>query len=638
MMVQLYLNNQLCDLYGNETIATDYSIAPISNIASRGSAKSIAFKIPLTANNRAIVENANVIVNATTLPYRFIPAKLKANGLSQGIEFAQIESIKDDISIRLFGSNIDFYSIIKGLKLEDLGDVWGHHWTLANAYASRNNTSGYIYAMIDFHTDSPHTAGAIYIDNTTPQIDVRGLLPCVFLHSIISEIVTQAGFTLAGDFITDADYRSIVIPALGLSNEFNSRVTQTFTAASTSINPLWIEAGFAGVSLVKGSTVTITRISTGQSITLEARQDIVLPDTPVINTFNLVSEVGISSGLTFYAGTDNATDPAMVSGFVVGQLYRIVMNLEFTNTYENGNVIVDYGYDYISPFDVEILGTFTIGEGFDASLNLSYMLPDIKQSDLLKDTAQKFGLIFQVDNANKIVHVRRFSEILDNIGNALDWSEKVDYSEKPEQQFNSDYAQRNLCVYSEDDTVKKPVGTDSEILIDNQNLEAESKLFESPFAASEQVFRFNGHSIAQIKMFTDLGGADEEIADVEPRYLIVRMQTFSPVFTYTDGSTDLTTAEVPLTHFILPGQSFNAGFANNLLDNSADLIALIQEYKLVQMLMRITAADINQLDFFKPVWIELNGQPGCYFYISMIKQFKVTSKESTEVELVKLNT
>lgn len=628
-MVQLYLNNQLCDLYGSEEIATDYAIAPIANIASRTGAKSVSFNIPLTANNRGITENPNVIVNDSTLPFSLIPAQLKANGLDQNLEYAQIKTVKDDISLSLFGSNIDFFSILKGVKLADLGRVWFHEWTLFQAYSSRNNTEGYIYAMIDYHSDSPNG----YINDTDQEIDVRGLLPCVFLHSIISEIITQAGFTAEGDFLTNANYREVLIPAFELKEDFKSNEAVTFTAANTSIVPLYLDAGELNLTLKSGGTVTIQNLSGTQRIVLRVREDFPLPATPTVQRFGML-EVVSATGLTYYDGTDNTTDPATVSSLTVGEVYTIRFDLTVINTTPETNILFILGYEDGTPV---IVDGSNLGTAFSSTLQVNRMLPDMKQSDLLKDTCQKFGLILQVNNQTKVVSIRQFREIKENIPQAKDWSDKVDYSEKPEIQFDSDYAQRNTATYTDDDTVKKPVGTDSEILIDNDNLEAEKELFESPFAASEQVTRFGGYSIAQIKYFTGLGTAEESTENVEPRYLIRRTETFS-AFTYTDGTFTFTAADIPLTHFILQDQPFNAGFENNLLDNSSDLIAMIQNFRSVKMLLRINASDINQLDFFTPVWIEIKGQTGCYFYVSLIKQFKVTSKESCEVELGKIIT
>lgn len=624
-MVELYLNNQKVDLYGKETIATDYSIAPIGNIASRGSAKSITFKLPLTANNRAVIENANVIVNETVIPYRLVPAKLYANGLTQQIEFAQIKSIKDDISITLFGSNVDFFGILKGLKLSDLGDVWDHQWWLTTAHASRGNASGYIYAMIDFNADdfmSPYTATAI---------DVRGLLPSVFLHSIISEIISQAGYTAEGDFLLNADYRNIILPCGGIKSGLYGE--GSLVKALSTVDQIDTDGVFGVVLAFPDIVNDPLNLFTGTEYTV-----IISGTFSLKVTFDWVGFFALGFALVYVDVNNTDTIGEFYIPSAGGTAVIDIVDVEL----QAGDIVRVHLFDpeqdttILAGAEFEITAApedVVFGDQFDVAANL----PDMKQSDLLKDTAQKFGLIFQVDNPRKIVHIRRFSEIIANIPRAKDWSDKVDYSEKPEIEFESEYGQRNLCEYKEDDTVIKPEGTDSEILIDNDNLAGEKKLFESPFAASEQVLRFSGVSISQIKIFTDLGTAGQSMDEVEPRYLIKRNHSFS-VFTYRAGATvhSYGTITVPITHFILPEMDFNAGFENNLLSNSSDLIALIQQFKTVKMLMRITAADINQLDFFTPVWIELKGQPGCYFYISEIKQFKVTNNESTDVELVKL--
>jgi len=49
--------------------------------------------------------------------------------------------------------------------------------------------------------------------------------------------------------------------------------------------------------------------------------------------------------------------------------------------------------------------------------------------------------------------------------------------------------------------------------------------------------------------------------------------------------------------------------------------------------MRLSAVDINQIDFSKPKWIDLYN---CYFYLSFVNQYKVNQVDSTEVELIKL--
>jgi hypothetical protein len=55
--------------------------------------------------------------------------------------------------------------------------------------------------------------------------------------------------------------------------------------------------------------------------------------------------------------------------------------------------------------------------------------------------------------------------------------------------------------------------------------------------------------------------------------------------------------------------------------------------KIVNALFRLRVNDIYNLDFSRPVYVDLFSE---YFYINQIKQFKLTSQASTEVELVRI--
>lgn len=628
MRVQLYINDALCDLEGRETIAASYSISPISDISKRTSFASISFNLPMTNNNREIFESAEVIVNDSTLPYSIMKARLYVDGIDQMIRQAEIVSVQDTYKVRLYGGNVDFFALIKDRKISELGTQWNHVWDIDNVFGSKDNTSGYIYPIIDYYTDSPNS----FIDNISDEIDVRGMLPAVFLHSIIDKIITDAGYTLVGDIFSDSDFMSIVIPSSGLSgheiriiNEIDFEVNDSSVLV---VNPLitnFTESGNPSdkIELLEGSEITVTGINDpSQTITVRCFRDEFMIGLSVgFQNFEVVNQ----QGLSWTSGS--------VGALTFGQRYKITVDLTFRNSsYATVNSLIYYTYglgisDYWIPeFDFG----FVPGTYFQPLTSIG----DIKQSDLLRDTAQKFNLIYQVDSINKIVYARQFSEIIDNKGNAIDWSGKVDYTEKHLIEFSSQYAQLNRCRYSDDETVVKPAGTDFNILINNENLKPDGTLFESPFAASQQVTRFGGISISQIKLLTDWMSVDAEIGNAEPRYLYIRRGLFS-TFVYTNGVDNEIATDVPLTHFILTGE-YNLGFADSLINNSSDMIAMIQQYKQVTIPIRLTPADINQLDFFTPVWIELRGQPGAYYYISEIKQFKFTSTEATDVELVKL--
>ena len=63
------------------------------------------------------------------------------------------------------------------------------------------------------------------------------------------------------------------------------------------------------------------------------------------------------------------------------------------------------------------------------------------------------------------------------------------------------------------------------------------------------------------------------------------------------------------------------------------LTEIIKYPQMLKLLIRLSAVDINQIDFSKPKWIDLYN---CYFYLSFVSQYKVNQVDSTEVELIKL--
>lgn len=63
------------------------------------------------------------------------------------------------------------------------------------------------------------------------------------------------------------------------------------------------------------------------------------------------------------------------------------------------------------------------------------------------------------------------------------------------------------------------------------------------------------------------------------------------------------------------------------------LKSIIETPQMVKCLIRLSAMDVNQIDFTTPKYID---KFGCLFYLSYVDQFKTNQIDSTDVELVKL--
>jgi hypothetical protein len=274
---------------------------------------------------------------------------------------------------------------------------------------------------------------------------------------------------------------------------------------------------------------------------------------------------------------------------------------------------------------------------FGEFMYIQYLLPKLKQSELFKAYLQMYCGLVQVNEFTKLVQINKFDDILANIGNAYDWSDKLDYSENTEIDYELDgYAQNNLLLYEDDDSVIKPLGTDGSITIDDETLEQENELIILPFAATEQVERLGNLEISQIKLFTtsDDSPPETELSeDVEPRILL--LERISGDVDYTDGTTTTTvTTNLPITWFIRSDKTYNLGFDNNLKESYYNLLeGALDKTKIINESIRLTPLDIETIDFLRPVYLDKHNS---YFYISKITGYDCTNTLSTQVELVKI--
>jgi len=123
--VQLYINDQLLDLKGDESIEVDYTIFDITKIGSRGGARSYEFQLPKTNQNKSVLENPEMVNNLSEVPYTRLPCLILVDGVDVLIRFAEVSSVKDAYNIRVYGSNSDLFSELGNHKLYeiDFGDL-----------------------------------------------------------------------------------------------------------------------------------------------------------------------------------------------------------------------------------------------------------------------------------------------------------------------------------------------------------------------------------------------------------------------------------------------------------------------------------------------------------------------------------
>lgn len=648
MAVELYINDRLVDLKGNEEIAIDYAIFSPDDIDKRKGASSYSFSLPKTTNNRSIFENPDDVTGLSSIPYSRLSARMLVDGIDIGIKFCILKSSKRDYTVNVFGGNSNFFDAIKDRKLNSFNFCsLNHTWDKTTIINSRTNTTGFIYPIIDYHTDSPNT----WIDNTNRKIYVDNLYPSVFYDTILDLCITDLGYTLNNEVpqdnlilaysghpfvrVPDGDYMEVKAETTSdqsvLWNIFHQMsfdydtLTQNcnFWDIGTTIQQL--QFNFEDGVTISGHLHWILENTSGSPVNVELWMGSDINGTPEFQQ-SITLATGINT-LDYDFELTNGT-PDQYSRVIYFTIYD---PLDTTLTAKSGS--------YVDITSVTVNTNYDIDKDPYVSLT-PYVTPtsifgDVTFAELLKAYCQMFGLIIIIDEFNKVVRLVKFDTIIGN-NNIYDWSSKLDLSEQPEITFGDDvYGSTNTLTYSEDGDEPKPDGTDGQILLVGNRTNEEKNLIEVMFGATNNELMLKDMNISKIGVLVNNSRQAQRLIRVL-RLRLVDTADLDPTtqFTYQDGSSTHVTTDIPITYFIDNDRTDNLGFGKSLIDTYyVALKGIIQNFKKVNCLIRLNSADINQLDFTRPVWIDYFN---AYFYISQIGGYKPTNNESTTVELVKL--
>jgi hypothetical protein len=671
-MIRLVIEDIEADVFQTESIVGEYAVANIADVSKRAGLRSISFKLPKTANNKSIFESCEIPTSISDKPYKRLKARLYVDGVDMEMLFTTLENVNEYYNVRLYGANSDLFANLKDLKLADLDlSAYNHHWSVD--YLSQTIVFGHPiqYAVIDWNMDSPNTA----ISNAATDVYMGTMLPCVYENFLVQKVFNEAGYTLDNQLLLEPvmQERSPIIPIAKPGNKYNYEkflgkfyLTPIPTGAPGGLvydvlsivnqsEKYWIQ-GFSqntqfGGYLTFDSPVKITYnldINLWNTAALEIISIDVYVSRPsglpvVLNTYTIsVPTTGYPPNAPFIFSVSNvtATIPLNSSnnysqfGFIVrSSSFSEVFNGLTDNVFEITKCEKYEQTGYTFEEDRESIYTNTTPNVY-SYLQVAESLPDFTQADFIKEYLKKYGSIISINERSKVATIAPFRKIIDNIGQAVDWSGKVDFSEVPKTEFSLGYAQRNIFKYKDDDDVVKPPFTDYTLEINDSTLESEKVVIESKYSATETVTRLIGRKIPQIKCFEDY--LFEKT--VKPRCLYIAAETGTLNYRKNLGNTTgqyvmSGTNLIPYCYFIREAFPHGLGFGDDLVDKFyVYLFGIIDKAKKYELPIRLNTSDISTFDFLKPVYIkELDG----HFYVNKFK-FEYTSKKSSIVELIKL--
>jgi hypothetical protein len=536
---ELWINNQLVDLYDSEPIALTKQVNQLNELKDRQADYSNQFSIPPSGNNLRICGFADRVSSDSINPYTKLSCTFIENGselVSNGIAIIE-EYLGGDIQLTVYSGIFDFFDTIgdKTLRDLDLSDA-DHVFNIENVIASNHNDK-YVYPLIQW--------GAT--DKENNEIDIRYQVPCLRVSYLIDKIFGGTNYNKDGTIFNSNEYKNLVIPivadslidepAVLLANSFKAHTEENIIAPYGAyvqrLDMFYFGSGDAfdsTANLYRHTSVfngigRYYRYTANNNESVDIRFGLYVRGVPHLDPLIWVSQNGVigtsaisldsegngtkyingalgSAGMTGVGDIQYVQLEILNVPLKAGDYVELYYHNDIKEVYVDGSVLGNP--DDYSFFSVTAVNTFEVGQ----TLSLTQIAPQIKQKDLLKTIAQLYGIIFEVDNLTRTVNFNQFQDIVDNkLTNYVDWSDKLYLSKNPRDPNNpsikyrfGSYSQYNFMRWIQDDD-RGAIG-DAPIFIDDNTLKKEGDLFTSVFASSIQEINLKGNTGVNIKRFT----------------------------------------------------------------------------------------------------------------------------------------
>lgn len=525
-MIKYKIGTEFLDQFdSNSSFAITKAVSKIGEINLRHGDRSTGFKVPLTAKNTKLL-NYVTIINSSTSNQSFqrIQGKLVEDDvvISDGyFQVTKFNPYKKEVDMRFYGGNTDWFSELKDRKINesypnyqinDLIDIVFSSQNIIDTFDTElNEANPYKFFLVDNNKDTTRNntndvALFTFVDDYQIGFS-QGVL--------VDRIFKSVGITTNGNVFQDPKYYNTLVSgskALSESrlDEFNSddykqsvgivnRVKTT--GVGTGVSEITFDLGNP-IAEYNGRSITLQNDCSGLYINLELQAEC------EINPVGTLSISVLVNGTSVYSGTSTDSTPINPTGTIGYYFFSQEIDLPSLNGGSGlsaGDIIViDYSCtlpesrtifsNYSNIFNSEPFFFFSL-DNYIKLDEANELLPNISQSDFIKDFLTQFGAITQYNVKTKTLTCNKFNIIDDNKRNAINWSNKVDLSVVPNVNLTkilSNYGKRSFFKYSENDdsdylnSLYKAITNyqlgDGIIDIDNGFLTDEKDIYTSPYS------------------------------------------------------------------------------------------------------------------------------------------------------------
>ena len=599
-MTQIIVNDSVLDLFPDTVITQTLKAFDLATFNTTFRNYTNTISIPFTENNNQILGNANVVQSQTSIPYANNNCRVIQNGvelINDGL--LVIRGATEKAYSIFILSGITFFDAVGTLKLTDLDFTGGINGPLLTASATiMNTTTGRINPVMNygrFNTTTYSPEYAMIEENTFPSF---------YYHTLIDKIFSDAGYPKSGDIFSDTKYLNTIVP-YGRSDWsyggdfinqrtsiFDKSVSQAIASANLSTTditfPIEVYNGSLGYyDGISAYTAIESDASSGDKLFSMAVQ-LTIDITVTGGTINLRLVNGIS-GTLFQTGVGTGSYSSEISDYGVESTALSIRGQIATGT---PNVTINSARISFIPDKIPVVGT-------TAYVYFNLLLPEISQRDFLKDLSVRFGQYFQ--EVNGTVYCKSIDDIISDTANAKDWTQKRVRQPDSISYTPAGLGANNYLRYDNSDLQVSKDFAEGNIQISNSNLKDEVVL-PSKFGASATGLVGNIY-MAKVNIYDGTQTNFAESFSYNPgiRVLLVR-DRYSYEASVRVRTDIAATTSYKVAYFDDPIQSNTCRWQQTIDTYYPLYAAALQKYKMVTREYVLTESDIQNMDFFVPVF------------------------------------
>ena len=685
-MIKYKIEGQYLDQFQDEQFAVTKAISKIGEIDLRHGDFSTTFKVPLTAKNVEILRYTPELNNRSNLDnFKRYDGQLVEDDAVISDGYYQVTGFnptKREASIKFLGGNSDWFDLLKDRYINEeykasdgfnnpyYLDFLEHDYTSDSIINSWNDFENYFYYLFDNGQNSGQT-----ITSNTNRSDWN---VGYFKHSILKNIFDSVDIKTQGSLFSDPEFINEVISGKSSIEEVINKDDRT----STFLMPQDVyEISNEGQGWTKLNFTEGTYNSQWDGNKFTAANDI--NDLKIYVTINCIPNSLVSDLKVRYRKNGGAWQTPVSLPLIVNAGDNQTYSAYLYNSFFTG-VLVGDSFEFEFAFVGAVQTTYFarggasssfrfIEEGVFGKVQASGLMPNIKQTDFIKDIMFRFGVVSQYDVKTKTLTLDKFENIDTNRILAPDWTNKIDLSKDVDVDYTkilSNYGKRSVFSYEDDENDSRNIIFKSAftyvfgsgiINIDNDFLSDEKEVYKSPFASTLNEYTFGAKWYLPFIPYQKIeSGSTYEAQEVKARLLKVYKL---PVSSFNnDSKTSLTidfSASQDEVGYAFMGKTIlvdvatnelNAIYSNSLFGNIGNQMTgsrntlIDRNYNLYQKIlndpiyvslyMNLTALDVQQVDFLTPIYLEYQYDSG-YYYIDSIDQYKGDGT-TTKINLVKI--